>query len=786
MSELPITATDAPGSPGMLPNWCNGAKQMVGTSIGPARVWFTIGRGIVNEVYYPRVDIPQIRDLGFIISDGQGFWQEIKQLPECRVTCAQAGVPTVVIVHEHQRFRFTQRIVADPQRDVLLLELALQGDETLRPYVLLAPHLGATGRDNKAIVSQLGYRQILAATQGPFSLALAAVDSQQNDALQNASVGYSGFSDAWQDFHNHGHLQARYLQAGPGNVALSAELPRECVLGLGFSSSVESAATLAISALLQPFVITWQQTIQDWQQWQQPLLTPELDQALPADLLEMVNTSALVLHTHHDQTFRGALIASLSIPWGESQEERPGYHLVWPRDLVECAGALLALNCHTEARDILRYLITTQRADGSWYQNQWLGGTPYWTGLQLDQVAFPVLLAGLLADRQALDGVEVATMVRKALGFIALHGPISLQDRWEEDSGINTFTLAVCIAGLVSGAEFLDTDERQLILQLADFWNHQLETWTAVKNTAFAQAHGVEGYYPRIVPPEVLTDDTALSRVMPIKNLQQDPNLAPTEQIGGDFLQLVRYGLRAADDPLILDSVKLLNTLLKVELPQGPCWYRYTSDGYGEHSDGSAYDGTGQGRLWPLLTGEYGHYIVSKGEDALPYLQAMRDLADEAGMIPEQVWDANDIPERFLWKGRATHSAMPLAWAHAEYIKLACSIARGYPVDRPERVWQRYQGKRPSIQTYFWSQRAPLKTIPAGNELAFCLAQPTTIYWQTDQDLSGTLHTTSLPLGLEVAHLALPTTASTTLTFRFEGGSFESMQTYQILITLGV
>lgn len=751
----PFTTDQAPGSPGIALNWCNGAKQMVGTSLGTARVWFTIGQGILNEIYYPRVDIPQVRDLGFIISDDAGFWQELKRVENCRVECAEAGIPAVTITHQHPRFTFTQRIALEPSRDVLLVEITLQGDENLKPYVLLAPHLGGTSHDNRAEVGHFHARRILSATQGPFGLALAAVDAQQHDALGAGSAGYTGISDGWQDFNHNGRLQAHYRQAGPGHVALTGSLPRHAVLALGFSSSDESAATLAISALLQPFEQVWQQHITEWRDWHGNCLLPDMigKTDIPANLVALVKTSAMVLRVHHDETFKGALVASLSIPWGETLEERPGYHLVWPRDLAECAGALLALGREADAREVLRYLMATQREDGSWFQNQWLGGKPFWTGIQLDQVAFPVLLAGTLADRDALDGIEVGSMAQKALGFIAKHGPVSPQDRWEEDSGINTFTLAVCIAALVSGARFLPTADEGFVLELADFWNAQLETWAAVYDTPFARQHGVKGYYPRIMPASTLTDNTALNRAMPIKNNALDPGLSPSEQIGGDFLQLVRYGLRDPNDPLIRNTIKLVDALLEVDLPQGSCWYRYTNDGYGEHADGQAYDGTGQGRLWPLLTGERGHYELIRGMEALPYLYAMAGMVDGCGMLPEQVWDAANIPERRLKLGRATGSAMPLAWAHAEYIKLACSIAAGYPVDRPEPVWARYRGKRPDANVWYWSPQVPLRTLPAGRRLGFCLPVVVTIFWQADDGQEQALVTHALGMGVHIALL---------------------------------
>lgn len=183
-----------------------------------------------------------------------------------------------------------------------------------------------------------------------------------------------------------------------------------------------------------------------------------------------------------------------------------------------------------------------------------------------------------------------------------------------------------------------------MALSLADYWNARLEDWTAVRDSTLDRRLGLRGHYLRTMPPEALRDDTPLARVAPIKNRSQDPGLTAGEQFGGDFLQLVRYGLRDPEEPLVRDTVQLLDSLLRVELPQGPCWYRYSGDGYGEHADGSPYDGTGQGRAWPLLIGERGHYELCHGADALPYLRSMAATADGAGMLPEQVWDVAVVP----------------------------------------------------------------------------------------------------------------------------------------------
>ena len=723
---------EAHGAPGIPPNWCISAKQMVGTSLGHARVWFTIGQGILNEIYYPRVDIPQVRDLGFIIADDDGFWVEVKRITDCQVSCVEEGIPAVTVIHRHPRFSFTQRIITEPNRDVILIELLLEGDSTLRPYVMLAPHLGGTGQENNAKVDEYRNRKVLMAQQGPFGLALAAVKADQMDAFGVCSAGYSGASDGWQDFHKNNQMTWRYSRAGPGNVALTAQLPTQALLALGFASSGEAAATLAISALLQPFELIWRQQIQQWREWHSQCQLPQPRKgvsALSASIIAQVKTSAMVLRAHHDKTFRGALVASLSVPWGETAEERPGYHLVWPRDLVECAGALLALGSEIEAREVLRYLMATQLENGCWYQNQWLGGKPFWTGIQLDQVAFPVLLAGTLADRNALDGIEVSDMVKRALAFIAANGPVSPQDRWEENSGVNTFTITVCIAALVSGSRFLDSANETFMLELADYWNVRLEDWTAVYDTDFASRHDVSGYYLRIMPATAIKDNSALARVMPIKNRSIDPNLSVTEQIGVDFLQLVRYGLRDPHDPLIRDSIKLVDSQLRVELAQGYGWHRYSGDGYGEHPDGRAFDGTGQGRVWPLLSGERGHYELVAGGDALSLLQTMQDMSGAGGMLPEQVWDTDSISAAGLYRGRPSGSAMPLAWTHAEFIKLACSILEDRPVDRPETLWTRYHGLKPKAYVWYWTPQAPIENIPFGVQPGIYLNQPATIRW---------------------------------------------------------
>ncbi len=721
---------EAPGSPGIAPTWCSSAKDVVGCALGRSRVWFTLGFGIVNEVYYPRVDLAQIRDLGFIVGDGRGFWVEVKRLENYRVRLLGPGTPAVEVVHRHERFTLTLRVTPDPDRDVLVIEVRLTGDADLRPHVLIAPRLGTSGRENVGVVTRFGTRRVLGAEQGPFGLALAAVDDAQQDAFGAASAGYVGETDGWQDFQRNGALTWHYATAGPGNVAMIGALPRSSVLGLGFGSSMHSAATLAISTLMQPFDSILEGQVDMWRQWharreRRTLLRP--DEA--DEFAEQLHLSTMVLRAHCDKTFPGAMVASLSVPWGNSSDDRGGYHLVWPRDLVQCASAFLALGAEKEARNTLRYLIATQKVDGSWNQNQWLGGTPYWQGLQLDEIAFPVLLAAALAERDALGGIQVHDMIGRALSFLATTGPSTDQDRWEENAGINPFTLAVCIAALVAGAEFLHASARRFALALADFWNSRIEAWMVARGTPLAGRVGVESYYVRVAPPEVLHDRASLEAMLEIKNRRQMSSVPADEQVSIDFLQIVRFGLRAPDDPCIRESVKVADTLLRVETPNGPAWHRYNGDGYGEHRDGRPFDGSGRGRAWPLLTGERGHYELAAGNDPSPCLKAMSKMVGPGGMMPEQVWDVDSLPSRRLFPGQPTGAAMPLVWAHAEFLKLMISRHLGYPFDRPAAVWRRYGGRRPDARRAIWCPHAPVGRIRRRSALVVAVPRAARIRW---------------------------------------------------------
>jgi glucoamylase len=799
MEPATLTMPYAPGWPGSEPRWTSSAKTGVGTSLSRAsRVWFTLSHGILNEVYYPRLDTPCTRDLGLIVTDGHDFFSEEKRHAHSQVTYPHPGVPLYHLSNSCNagRYCIEKDILVDPQRDSVLQHTRFTplagalGDYHL--YVLAAPHLGNRGRGNTAWLDEYKGVPMLFAQREGFALAIAC-----SAPWRKRSAGFVGQSDGWQDLSRHREMHWEYGRAENGNVALIGEVDLascagDFVLVLGFGNTPAEAGHRALASLTDGFEAARTTYVREWQDWQQHCLRIADAQRVDYDAYR---TSVMVLRVHESKYLPGGLIASLSFPWGfaKSDGDMGGYHLAWPRDLVESAGALLAAGAHGDVRRVLSYLQTTQEADGHWPQNMWLDGTPYWNGIQMDEAAFPILLADLARREGALseeDLRQLWPMTRRAASFLVCNGPVTQQDRWEEDAGYSPFTLAAVIAALLAAAEFADAnDERALAAYLrdtADNWNAEIERWIHVSDTDLARQVGVQGYYVRIAPPEICEAASPAQGFVPIKNRPLDQSTAPAAQIvSPDALALVRFGLRAADDPRIIDTLKVIDALLEVETPAGPAWHRYNGDGYGEHEDGAAFDGTGRGRAWPLLTGERAHYELAAGrpEKARQLARTMIAFANDGGMLPEQVWDSPDIARRELHFGHPSGSAMPLVWAHAEYIKLLRSLREERVFDMPPQTVERYITRKTGSPYTTWRFNHKRRSMPAGRVLRIETLAEATLHWSDDG--WRTKHdTTTQDTGLGVHKADLPTArlvAGTVLRFtfwwheaaRWEGVDFE-------------
>jgi glucoamylase len=637
-------AEQAPGAPGEVSTWTSGAKEAVGTSATPAsKVWFTLHGGVLTEVYYPRLDVANVRTLEIAVSDGKNLWLESKDL-EHSIEQVDERALLFVQVSRHPKGLFALRktYATDPAGDALLVEVSFEqrrgGGPGYDLYVLYDPSLRNSCTGDSGFVE----KDALLAQDGDVASALVA-----SPPFVLASTGFEGPSDARADLARNRRLTAAYRRSEGGNIVQVARLPRgsRFTLALGFGKSTAGALESARSSLGRGFAAVEGAYAATWRRYLEPLRRPAEPRYRRAFAL-----AAMVLAAHEDKTHRGAMIASMSIPWGgrvrADRSDIGGYHLVWSRDLYQVATAFLAMGDRGSAGRALDYLFEVQqREDGSFPQNTWLDGRPYWKSLQMDEVAFPIVLAWQLgrADRATFE-----KHVRPAARYIAEHGPATPQERWEEEAGYSPSTIAAEIAGLVCAADLArrsgDDASAALWERTADGWAGNLEKWLYTTTGKLDDRARAKGHYLRI------NDDRDPDDGAPLEINNGGGTFDEREIVDAGFLELVRLGIRRADDPAVLRSLEVVDKVIRVETPRGTGYRRYNHDGYGEKPDGSGFDGSGVGRLWPILTGERGEYEVARGGDPRPQIEAML-VAVQGGRGDRQ----RDAPRVEHGPARAAH-----------------------------------------------------------------------------------------------------------------------------------
>ncbi|HEX8068638.1 MAG TPA: glucan 1,4-alpha-glucosidase [Pyrinomonadaceae bacterium] len=675
----------APGAPGRDAQWPSAGKDGVGTSNTlDSKVWFTLRQGILTEVYYPTVDVANVQELQFVVvasdgkveTEGDDATHRVEVLDPRALTFRQTNTA------KSGAWELTKTYATDPERNTLLIAVRFTTSRKPHPpyalYVYYDPSLNNSGLHDAAWTSG----GMLFASDAGKTSALAA-----STGFGATTNGYLGTSDGLTQLRAHGRIANQYARAADGNVVQVAEARPGYAFGftlaLAFGKDEFEAAANARASLAKGFAVARAEYDKGWHDY---LAT--LRRAAP-QYQRQFDMAAMTLRAHEDKTYRGAQIASLSVPWGggpnANEPNVGGYHLVWSRDLYQVATALYALGDKAGADRALDYLFRVQqKPDGSFPQNSWLDGRPFWGSLQLDEVAYPLVLAYTLGRT---DNETWTKHVKPAADFLVKNGPRTPQERWEEKPGYSPSTIAAEIAGLVCAAEIARRNDAQAAAQIylatADDWARNVERWTVTTTGR----HGDGTYYLRITE----NDDPNDAQILNAGNGGNDYD--EREYVDAGFLELVRLGIKRADDPLIVKSLAVIDQLIKVETPNGPAWYRYNHDGYGELDDGRPwnFDGkyTGKGRLWALLAGERGQYELTLGQTAAARarLDHILGFANEGLMLPEQVWDMPRGPFPF---GEGTGSATPLAWTMAQFIRLAVNLEAGRNLETPDIVAARY------------------------------------------------------------------------------------------------
>jgi glucoamylase len=701
-------ARRAPGGPGATAVWTEADKDGFGTATTlSSKVWHTLDDGRLTEVYYPDLGTPSVRDLQFIVSDGTTFAERETDATDHRVELVDPKSLTYRQVNTAKsgRYRITKTYVEDPARSSLLMDVKFESltGTALRLYALYDPSLANDGMNDSGTTSGT----TLLASDGTAASALAAAP-----AFTRTSNGYLGTSDGWTDLRSDFTMDWTYESAPRGNVVQTAQTgltglsgSQQLTLALGFGGSTSAASAAAGASLSAGFAAASSSYAAGWHAYLGGL-KPEPTRASTSG--PTYDVSVMTLAAHEDKTYRGGYIASPTMPWvwGTGLENPSGaYHLVWARDLYEIATALSAAGDGAGANRAVDYLFfTQQKPDGSFPQNSTVDGTPHWGNLQLDEVAFPIVLAWQLGRT---EGSLYREHIKKAADFIVAfpNAPFTPQERWENQSGYSPATIASEIAGLICAADIArkngDAASAARYERTADDWQKRVDGWTATQNGPYSP----RPYYLRLTKDGRPNSGTAYNIG------DSGPTVDQRKVVDPSYLELVRLGVKAADDPVIANTVSVVDQQLAAGQTSGRYfWHRFNFDGYGETKDGSPWDigfpanptevwanNTTIGRNWPIFGGERGEYELLTGNSsgAQARLGHMATAGNDGYMIPEQVW-APDFPPAGRTEfplGEGTFSATPLAWSHAQFVRLAWSIQAGRPVEQPSIVACRYTGR---------------------------------------------------------------------------------------------
>ncbi|MCO8246284.1 MULTISPECIES: glucodextranase DOMON-like domain-containing protein [unclassified Haladaptatus] len=767
----PITAEGMPTG-GTDAHWTTGEKYGVGTvadhdADDPSRVWFTLTEGALTETRFPRIDYINLRTLDFVVAaPKEGY--VARSFDVSRLDDDEEGVERTTEMVDDDSLSFRQTITATgdrnwelvveyaahPDHDALLADVKFSGSTKYDVYALADTAFSNSGMSDMGHAKSDGSSKYLAGHDTAENDGDAVILDENGDPynVAGALVADAGFEwttvdviggDSISPLLTDGSADTRYDEA-TGNIALVGRLGTKtehlkATVALGFAENADerSAYAEAKSALSSPFSKVRARYAKSWRSYLQGVDVPKSVRS-DSDLRRQFNASAMALKAAESKRFRGAGVASPSVPWGDAvvanEPSDYGYNFVWSRDLYQAFTAMSAMGDEESAIAAVEYLYEYQQdEEGFLPQNTFLDGRTRWGGEQMDNISFPQIMAYQLHERHGIGFDDVSYdygNVRRSTEYVVGHGPATGQERWEEESGYSPSTTAAEIAGLACSAALADTEgedaDALVYLALADDWQAKTEEWMAT--TEGTEKHTNTPYYFRI------NDDTDPDDGAPRAINNGGPTLDERNVIDAGFLELVRLGVKPWDDPVVRNSLAVVDDTIKVETPYGPAFYRYNDDGYGEqgedpnddYREGGPWtlDNEGQGRLWPIFTGERGEYELLTGcerrYDPKSLLGTMAKFANSGGMIPEQVWDRPD-PTDYGWEfGEGTGSATPLSWSMAQFVRLAYGVEAGRPVETPKFVAGRYADGEvpdgPNLSVEFPSSPVTDRTVTISGE----------------------------------------------------------------------
>jgi glucoamylase len=727
------TAIDGPGGAAA---WTTGNKLAVGTAANTtSKVWFTVAKGITSEIFYPRLDVPNMQDMQYIVTDGSTFVDLERDATNHVVSMPDEKALEYTVTNTDKRatarYSITNTYITDPSRNTLLILTRFQSLDggTYQLYILENASMAGGGANdnawwdgtNSALMSS-GAETLFGA---PMTVVSALKVASPNGFIAHDN-GYAGAaSDCYVDLAADKVLNNHFDNvAGNGNVVQCGQVgsvghDTTFTVALAYGSDAASAVAAANGSLTAGF--TDREAAYrgispygggGWNGYVNGLRAAPASVSSDTLRRRAYYVAAMALHAAEDKTFPGASIAGFATPWGDftnGDHFNDGYHRVWGRDLYQQATGLIAAGDSAQALRMAQFMWNNQYVSvttpgtgapyppGSFPRYSPVSGIngapPALLGCceQLDQEAFAIVLAWMtgLTDNATYQKIKMTA------NHIQAASPVTTE-RWEEQTGKSVSSIAAEIAGLVAAADIGrqngDTASATGWESAADSLRSSLDGWTFT-TTGFWGSHR---YYERIDETSSPNDSNQ------IHFLEGDFYAHDVADFG--FLDLVRLGERLPNDSNVSISLSPSasasdgNSTVQVTMPNGDIYFhRYNHDNYGE----SNIDCTGwpantnirYGRPWPVLSGERGEYELANGRVAAVYVQSMADAANDGYFVPEQIWDRADVSCFAL--GRPTGSASPLNWAEGQYLRLSQSIDAGYNLDTPSVAKARYRDPGP-------------------------------------------------------------------------------------------
>jgi glucoamylase len=747
------TVTAAPGSPGAASYFDEARKDCLGTAENTeSKVWYTVADGVLSDVYEPTVDNTDVQTLQYVVTDGSTFTDLQTRDMTYTVKADPTGMTcTITSTDAKHGFELTTTYITDPNRDTVLMHTALSatpGSHTdlhaLRIYARLDGHVNGAGGGgaqnggaNTGVVDPASGVPVIYNTattseaadrtyEVPTYMALTATSAGQS------SVGYEGTASDGLTQLDSAHALTDYTSAPSGHIVATENVtPRfdnSFTLSLGFGRTQKQAVQTAQQSLALPFALLAAQYAATWYGYDATLNRPpaKVDGLSTQTVDSTYYLDANVLKSSEDKTFPGAIVASLSSPWGQSVSASNlvngqavyfgSYREVFSRDLYEAFTGLLADGDLSTARAATLFLFDKQQLPtGEIPRNSLVNGqaAPDTGGDQLDETSYPILMA--YESGLGGDNALWTDHIKPAADFLVSHGPSYGVERWEEQSGYSPSTIAAEIAGLTAAAaiatEHHDPSDAAVYQATADDFQRNVETWTVTDTGPDSSSP----YFIRLSK----TGDPNAAITYSLGN--GGPTLDQRSVIDGGFQELVRLGELSPTDPTVINSLNVLDNQISVTTPSGTGYYRYgdssadgSADGYGDCYQPSQSSctvpgepwpttDTGTGHLWPVLSGERAESAIAEDDpsDASALLSFMIKSASGIGLVPEQVWEDPNLPASPYGSdptsasigfadGRAAGSASPLTWAQAQELRLIVDLGTGKIVDKPAITAARY------------------------------------------------------------------------------------------------